>query len=250
MRGSDRFGTFVFTIVIVGGTLVIMLGELPRFTCCLVGGIVLATALKIWHYRIFVRPKEEARRRAEDEARRARHEGILRNYKMEEVKRRSEIEINMARTSALAKAIAEDEERALKDAVGFKDWKNYLQGVKSGEDYERKIVKVFERLGYASELTPRSGDNGVDIIVHTPRGNFAVQCKFYNKRSVGNDAVQEVVSGMLFVDNCIGGIVVTNSTFTDAAKTLAVRHGGIKLLHHSEIPDCVAKLQANEARVQ
>jgi len=133
----------------------------------------------------------------------------------------------------------EKEERELKEVLGFKNWRNFLADVRTGEDYEAKIAKVFERMGFPSYLTKRSGDNGVDIVVHTGDGNYAVQCKFYRKRPIGNDAVQEVISGMLFVDNCAGGLVVTNSKFTNAAVALARKQGRVTLLHHEDIPEYV-----------
>lgn len=218
----------------------------PKIAMGLVAIVVGAIVVYKWYDSVFNKEKNEAERRKREEEREARY----RQY-VEEQRRKAEDKARREREAAeWMKAQKELEERELKEALGFKKWGNFLGGVHKGEEYEAKMAKVFKRLGYKCSLTSRSGDNGVDIIVYTPAGNYAVQCKFYHKRSVGNDAVQEVISGMLFVENCIGGMVVTNSTFTDAAKALAEKHGSIKLLHHSEIPDYVAELQANEARVQ
>lgn len=67
---------------------------------------------------------------------------------------------------------------------------------------------------------------------------IAIQAKRYERNSVGNGAVQEVVAA-LKVYNCCEGWVITNAEFTPAAKALAASNGvrlldGNDLLHIEE----------------
>ena len=245
MYRRSGFPTEAKVLLVIIGVL-FFIKAFPQIAVGIIVVIALVAGVYSWYDKTFNKEKHEEERRKKEEGWRTwrRQQEEKERLAAEERKRRKQ------ETDEWLKAQKVLEERELKEALGFKKWGNFLGGVHTGEEYEAKMAKVFERLGYKCSLTSRSGDNGVDIIVYTPAGNYAVQCKFYHKRSIGNDAVQEVISGMLFVENCIGGMVVTNSTFTDAAKALAERHGGIKLLHHSEIPDYVAELQSNEARAQ
>lgn len=93
-------------------------------------------------------------------------------------------------------------------------WKNM-----SGETWERFLAAQFKRHGYRVEMTKASGDQGVDLIVQFDNVRLAIQAKGY-LGSVGNSAVQEVVSGRLFY-NCSHCAVIINSRFTKSARELA-----------------------------
>lgn len=70
------------------------------------------------------------------------------------------------------------------------------------------------------ELTPTTGDYGVDIIWQKRmEWRWAFQCKYYTN-PVGVRAVQEIYSGRDFY-HCMVGVVMTNSRFTKNAVTLA-----------------------------
>lgn len=90
----------------------------------------------------------------------------------------------------------------------------------SGLEFEEFIAKFFEKLGYHSRTTKKSGDQGVDVLAEKDGRIIAIQTKCYNQ-PVGNKAVQEIVAGMKFY-HAQKGIVVTNSTFTPSAKELAL----------------------------
>lgn len=93
-------------------------------------------------------------------------------------------------------------------------WKE-LRGI----DFEKYVARVFQHLGYETEETPKSGDQGVDLVVIYGTKRIAIQIKgYYN--SVDNSAVQEVVAGMRFY-RCSQSCVVTNSRFTKSALDLA-----------------------------
>lgn len=90
----------------------------------------------------------------------------------------------------------------------------------SGYKFEEFMKRVYEQLGYSVYHTPKSGDQGADLILTSKeKKRIAVQVKRYSGK-VSNSAVQEIVAAKGFY-KCTEGIVVTNSYFTDSARQLA-----------------------------
>lgn len=90
----------------------------------------------------------------------------------------------------------------------------------NGHKFEHKCAKMLRRMGYHHvEVTRQSGDQGVDVIAYRGFLKYAVQCKYYSY-PVGNKAVQEVFAGAKYYD-CDRCIVMTNNTFTKAARSAA-----------------------------
>lgn len=89
----------------------------------------------------------------------------------------------------------------------------------NGTEFENLIGKLFNKMGYASEITKHSGDQGIDVIAIKNDIRIGIQAKCYSG-SVGNSAVQEAVAGKKYykVDRVI---VVTNNYFTNSAIELA-----------------------------
>ena len=98
--------------------------------------------------------------------------------------------------------------------------------VKNGLDYELYVEKYLQKLGYNVTRTPKTGDQGVDLIAEKDDDRKAIQCKYYSK-PVGNKAVQEVIAGANFYQ-CTSAAVISNSSFTKAARQLA-ENSGIEL---------------------
>ena len=97
-----------------------------------------------------------------------------------------------------------------------------------GYDYEKYVARCLAREGFVDiRKTKGSGDFGVDITAKDPMGRtYAIQCKYYTG-SVGPDAIQQVYTGRLHY-GCQNCIVITNSTFSKAARTLA-KEAGVEL---------------------
>lgn len=91
-----------------------------------------------------------------------------------------------------------------------------------GVSYEEAVAKSLKKKGYRNiKITPRSGDFGADIIATDKFGRkTCFQCKNY-KGKVGIGAVQEIAAARKHY-GCEKAVVVTNSTFTNAAKKLAL----------------------------
>ena len=94
----------------------------------------------------------------------------------------------------------------------------------SGKDFEFYLKYLFERLGYkathvGTSYADHRGDFGGDVIIEKDGLRTAVQAKCYGGL-VGIDAVREVMGAMKYYQ-CPKAIVVTNSNFTNEAKTQA-----------------------------
>jgi methionyl aminopeptidase len=118
----------------------------------------------------------------------------------------------------------EAEEAAARNA-----WKIYHESktmgeiaVMSGTEFEKFLARLFSRMGYTDiRLTP-ANDQGGDILCVSPSGTeIVIQAKRW-KGTVGNSAVQELLGALVHYDRR-EGMVVTNSTFTVAARELATK---------------------------
>lgn len=91
-----------------------------------------------------------------------------------------------------------------------------------GYQYEQKCAELLKTMGFSKvQVTPGSGDQGVDVIAYRSKKKYGVQCKYY-EGTVGNKAIQEVFAGAAYY-NCNAALVISNSTFTKSAKELAER---------------------------
>ena len=89
-----------------------------------------------------------------------------------------------------------------------------------GYMFEEYIASLLKCSGYTNvEVTPPTGDFGIDVLAEKNGISYAIQCKKYSGR-VGVDAVQQVLAGKGYYKSDIG-VVVTNSYFTQQAIELA-----------------------------
>ena len=91
-----------------------------------------------------------------------------------------------------------------------------------GKTFENYLKVFFEKLGYKVERTQYIGDYGADLVTTNNGVKMVIQAKRY-KNKVGIKAVQEAVASKGYY-NCDKAMVVTNSYFTNQAKTLASRN--------------------------
>lgn len=126
------------------------------------------------------------------------------------------------------------------------DPKKYpLSSIFTGNDpykYEEFVKELLRTEGFRAKRTRGSGDYGVDVIASKNGKTYAIQCKLYN-HTVGTKAVQEIVSGRIFYGTDFA-IVVSDNSFTDAAKTLA-RKSDVILTHHKNLLHKIQSLDAN-----
>lgn len=109
---------------------------------------------------------------------------------------------------------------------------NCLDGTKKPIEYESIIATNLSNLGFITRTTSISGDFGVDILAEKNGISFAIQCKMYSA-PVGINAVQEISSGRIHYKQDYG-VVVSNASFTKAARELA-KTNNIILLKDNEL---------------
>jgi restriction system protein len=105
--------------------------------------------------------------------------------------------------------------------------------ISTGQEYEFFCATVLEDANWSVRRTGGSGDQGVDLIAEHDGVRVVIQCKFYSS-PVGNAAVQEIIAGKTF-EGAAYAAVVSNSTYTSAARQLAST-SGVFLLHHDQLP--------------
>ena len=119
--------------------------------------------------------------------------------------------------------LGEDQIQSIIDAE--KKWQMDQQGIgivdsMEGHDFEYWCADLLRKNGYENvEVTPGSGDQGIDVLAEKDGIKYAIQCKCYSK-DLGNTPVQEAEAGRVFY-GCHVGVVMTNRYFTKGAKELA-----------------------------
>ena len=102
----------------------------------------------------------------------------------------------------------------------------------SGRQFEAELAALYRRAGFRAELTPSSGDEGVDIWLHTDRGMLIVQCKAH--RAPVGPAVARELYGTLQHFRAVGAILASTSGFSTGVVEY-VRGKPIELLGLAQI---------------
>ena len=90
-------------------------------------------------------------------------------------------------------------------------------------EYEEYIRELFNKQGYTTELTPQSGDYGIDIFATKGREKIAIQVKMYgNSRKVNRSMIMEL-HGTKDYFGCNKAILVTNGEIMPDAIEVANR---------------------------
>jgi len=166
--------------------------------------------------------KRKARKREEQEEERRRRA----QQQAEELRRKQERE-EQERAEAIEALLERD---ALRESIHYMD----------GTEFENFMANVLAEKGYHVQTTPKSGDQGVDLLLTMDGRKVAVQLKRYTG-AVGNAAVQAVVAGM-FHYQAKEAWVITTSTFTKSAKQLAMSNR-VRLIDGRELEDWLSDLR-------
>jgi HJR/Mrr/RecB family endonuclease len=98
-----------------------------------------------------------------------------------------------------------------------------------GRQFELFLSKLYDGLGYYSEVTPQSGDFGADVITIKDKTKTVIQAKCFGEgQSVGVEAINEVCGGAGYW-NAQKKIVLTNRYFTKSA-ILSAERNSVKLI--------------------
>ena len=67
----------------------------------------------------------------------------------------------------------------------------------NGNYFEHKVAKVFRSKGYRVQVTPATGDCGIDLILRKDGKTIGVECKNYNKsQKISRPIVQKLDSAL------------------------------------------------------
>lgn len=113
-----------------------------------------------------------------------------------------------------------------------------------GVAFERYIGDILLSQGYHIRYTPRSGDDGVDLLASKGKQTYGIQAKRY-KGSVGNHAVMEAHTGAAHY-HAQKAIVVTTSHFTARSRLLAASTG-VRLIDREELAMWILTFQNVES---
>jgi hypothetical protein len=115
----------------------------------------------------------------------------------------------------------------------------------TGRQFEEFLACLFARMGYCRPMLTAVNDQGADILCLSPSGaKVAIQAKRW-RGSVGNEAVQQLLGAMVYYE-CVEGIVVTNSQFTQAARALARKDPRITLCDRRWLAEQITRFVAPE----
>ena len=96
-----------------------------------------------------------------------------------------------------------------------------------GYDFEEYVAKLFQRFGFSTKVTKKSGDFGCDVLLEKNGDRIAVQVK-NSINKVTLKAVQEIVASLKKYDARIG-VVITNAKFTKSARQLGKINGVVMI---------------------
>lgn len=206
-----QLGTLV-VVFFAAGTLSFIIGATLKLpTIGFVGGwLLLAMSAFAYYAHILAFPATETM-----EAARQRHIELARQ-------RRADIAAATAQIAELQKVLDDtqtEEQELLRQLEARRqhllktDWRELRE-----VPFEAYLRDVFESLGYQVIMAKAEGNQGVDLIVVHGARRIAIQAKAGVR--VDQQTIQEVHAGMA-VFHCNGCAVITNSTFTPAARSLA-----------------------------
>lgn len=96
--------------------------------------------------------------------------------------------------------------------------------------FEAYIGALYEKQGYEVQITPRSGDKGIDVLAFKDGTNYAIQCK-HSKNNIGQECMSEVLSGAKYYETIHGKSFIpltwTNSHYSPSAIDFA-KNTGVK----------------------
>jgi restriction endonuclease Mrr len=111
---------------------------------------------------------------------------------------------------------------------------------KTGISFEEKCIKLLEERGFTCQRTAITGDGGIDIVATSSqpllKGTYIVRCKHW-KNPVGEPLLRDLFE-VVASENANKGILITNSTFTEAAQNFA-RSKNIELIDGDQLEQLV-----------
>ena len=94
------------------------------------------------------------------------------------------------------------------------------------KEYEEYVASIFQNKGYSTEVTPLSGDWGIDVIAIKDSEKIAIQAKMYSdsSRKVNRAAIMQLYGAMAYQD-CTKAVLATDGDLLDDAILVANKLG-------------------------
>ena len=113
-------------------------------------------------------------------------------------------------------------------------------------DFEKFVLLLFTSEGGAGSLTPKSGDDGIDVVINSTEGKVVIQCKHYSDQNVSAAEVREFFGAAMHA-KASRGFLVTTSGFTEKAIQFAAAHAELNLIdRHALMRLLVSALASGE----
>ena len=186
------------------------------------GGSVVVSSISIGFVVIFLpilyyinrwkkikqKEEEERRRKLEEERERLKAERERKKFEKEQ------------RERGLVKFVGHDGKERWGTPKQVKRWKEIDMGLSDNFasytpfEFEQLIGKLFEKMGYDTEVTKKAKDYGVDVIAKKGKTTVAIQAKKYKEgNNVGNKEIQQILGAMWQI-KANKAILITTSDFT------------------------------------
>ncbi|MCR4664874.1 MAG: restriction endonuclease [Paludibacteraceae bacterium] len=110
-------------------------------------------------------------------------------------------------------------------------------------EFEKLAAQHYQNESYNVEITPYSGDYGVDIIAQKGEERIAIQAKMYGNstRKVNRETVMQLFGAMAY-KKCNKAVIATDGTCMDDAIEVA-NQLGVEILYLNS-PNCKVKSQS------
>ncbi|MDO5654629.1 MAG: restriction endonuclease [Flavobacteriaceae bacterium] len=105
-------------------------------------------------------------------------------------------------------------------------------------DFEKLTSKLFSELGYEANLTKRSHDKGIDVLIRktsvSKKEKTVIQCKRPEKRKITFSEVNELL-GTVTSEKATKGIFVTSTDYSKDAINYAMDNPSIELINGKQL---------------
>ncbi len=99
-----------------------------------------------------------------------------------------------------------------------------LRGLTPGE-FEQLVARLYNRMGFASQVTPLSHDGGIDVVARrlsdVGREHLIIQCKHSPDGVIGEPTVRELIGTWHSNREATRAVLVTSGRFSNGAIELA-----------------------------
>ncbi|MCK5832600.1 restriction endonuclease [bacterium] len=111
----------------------------------------------------------------------------------------------------------------------------------TSEEFEQLCAEIYSHKGYKTELTPKGGDYGIDVIARKGKETIIIGAKRYaQNHSVSNRWVQQLL-GAMHKCSADSSVLITTSKFTKNAIEQA-KNAPIELIDGNDLKTIIHRL--------